>query len=73
MKIKKLLISTLCAAVIMFDTLASVTSTMAAEGQLIGIDDIEVASDQLLAGETAVLSEQGDIPFEEMEIGRAHV
>lgn len=67
MKIKKLLISTLCAAVIMFDTLASVTSTMAAEGQLIGIDDIEVASDQLLAGETAVLSEQGDIPFEEMD------
>ncbi|MEE0960272.1 MAG: hypothetical protein UH654_09610 [Lachnospiraceae bacterium] len=41
MKLKKILLSTLCAVAIMFGTLAPATSTMAAESQVIEIDDIE--------------------------------
>ena len=41
MKLKKILLSTLCAVAIMFGTLAPATSTMTAESQVIEIDDIE--------------------------------
>ena len=67
MKLKKILISTLSAVAIMFGTLAPATSTMAMESQVIEIDDIEVTPEQLMDGETVILPENEDKPFEEMD------
>lgn len=67
MKLKKILISTLSMAAIMFGTFAPATSIMAEEDQVIEIDDIEVASEQLLDEETAVSPEKEAKPFEEMD------
>ena len=65
MKLKKILISTLSAAAIMFGTLAPATSTMAAESQSIEIDDIEVTPEQLSDGVTVVLTKNNDGAFEQ--------
>ena len=65
MKLKKILISTLSAAAIMFGTFAPTTSIMAAENQVIEIDDIEVTSEQLSDGVTVVLTKNEDGTFEQ--------
>lgn len=65
MKLKKILLSTLCAVAIMFGTLAPATSTMAAESQVIEIDDIEVTPEQLSDGVTVVLTKNEDGTFEQ--------
>lgn len=67
MKLRKILISTLSAGAIMFGTLAPVTSAMAVESQAIESDDIEATPEQLSDGETVVLSENEDKPYEEMD------
>lgn len=67
MKLRKILISTLSAGAIMLGTLAPVTSAMAVESQAIESDDIEATPEQLSDGETVVLSENEDKPYEEMD------
>lgn len=65
MKLKTILLSTLSAVAIMFGTLAPTTSTMAAESQVIEIDDIEVTPEQLSDGVTVVLTKNEDGTFEQ--------
>lgn len=65
MKLKKILLSTLCAVAIMFGTFAPATSTMAAESQVIEIGDIEVTPEQLSDGVTVVLTKNEDGTFEQ--------